>query len=323
MRRGIGPLVLGFLVVDACGGQEISLPPPGRVVQETSAFGGTPTPTPTRPPTPTPTPGSAPGRVAAVIGDYGSGSSSEGAVATLVKSWNPDLVLTVGDNNYNYGEASTIDANIGQFYHEFIFPYVGNYGPGATENRFFPSLGNHDWIATNAQPYLDYFTLSGNERYYEFASGAVHLFMIDSDPHEPDGTGSTSVQGNWLKSALARATEPWKLVLFHHAPYSSSSNHGSTVYMQWPFQTWGASAVLAGHDHTYERILKDGFPYFVNGLGGASRYSFGTPVEGSQVRYSADYGAMRIQATATLIRFEFFTRAGTRIDQFDLTRSPP
>ncbi|RME63773.1 MAG: alkaline phosphatase, partial [Caldilineae bacterium] len=53
----------------------------------------------------------------AVIGDYGSGSQGEADVAALVKSWNPDFVLTLGDNNYPDGAASTIDAHIGKFYH--------------------------------------------------------------------------------------------------------------------------------------------------------------------------------------------------------------
>src|SRR3954464_7686127 len=96
----------------------------------------------------------------AVIGDYGADQPAEGDVAALVKSWNPDYILTVGDNNYPTGSASTMDLNIGQYYHDFIYPYVGNYGAGATTNRFFPTLGNHDWgdsfpNPTGDQPYLD------------------------------------------------------------------------------------------------------------------------------------------------------------------------
>ena len=43
----------------------------------------------------------------------------------------------------------------------------------------------------------------------------------------------------------------------------------------------GATAVLAGHDHDYERLIIDGLPYFVNGLGGGGIYQFTTPVPGS------------------------------------------
>src|SRR4051812_23828506 len=110
----------------------------------------------------------------AAIGDFGWGGQAPADVARLVASWNSDFVITMGDNNYEEGAASTIDANIGQYYHNYIAPYNGSYGPGAETNRFFPSLGNHDWDTPNAKPYLDYFTLPGNERYYDFVEGPVH-----------------------------------------------------------------------------------------------------------------------------------------------------
>src|SRR5258706_591128 len=90
--------------------------------------------------------------------------------------------------------------------------------------------------------------------------------------------------------------------------------------MQWPYQLWGASAVFAGHDHLYERIFHDGIPYFVNGLGGTSKYGIGTPVAGSQIRYDADYGAMAITATDSQITFQFITRTGVVIDTYTLSK---
>jgi hypothetical protein len=251
--------------------------------------------------------------VFAVIGDYGRAGPNEQAVAALVASWSPAFIITTGDNNYEAGEASTIDRNIGQYYHGWIGPYAGGYGPGAETNRFFPSLGNHDWGSRDAGPYRDYFTLPGNERYYELVWGPVHLFALDSDPHEPDGATSTSTQAAWLQDRLAASTACWKLVYFHHPPYSSGP-HGPETRMQWPFKDWGASAVLSGHDHTYERLEIAGLPYFVNGLGGASRYDFGKPVPGSQVRYRESYGAMRVTASETTISYEFVAVNGAVID---------
>ena len=255
----------------------------------------------------------------AVIGDYGSDSSGEAAVADLVKSWNPDFVITVGDNNYPDGAEATIDPHIGQYYHDFIYPYTGAYGSGATTNRFFPSLGNHDWHAPDALPYLNYFTLPGNERYYDFTWGVVHLFAIDSDSNEPDGISSSSTQATWLQSKLAASTSCWQLIYFHHPPFSSGAHHGSTPALQWPFQTWGADAVLTGHDHEYERIVLGGFPYFVNGLGGVGKYTFGPPLAGSQFRYNANFGAMLITATETLITYQFVITDGTVVDTYSQT----
>src|SRR5438874_6051403 len=203
----------------------------------------------------------------AVGGDSGGAGQPEQDVANLINGWQPDFVIATGDNNYPAGEAATIDANVGQFYHQYIFPYAGAYGAGANFNRFFPVLGNHDWgnsfpNPTGLQPYLDYFTLPGNERYYEFVWGPVHFFAVDSDPNEQDGTTSTSTQANWLRARLAASNARWKLVYFHHPAYSSGP-HGPDAAMQWPFRAWGASAVLSGHDHVYERLNVGGLPYFV------------------------------------------------------------
>ena len=254
----------------------------------------------------------------AVIGDYGTGGQPEADVADLVKSWNPDLVITTGDNNYPAGSAETIDEYVGQFYHEFIHPYNGQYGEGAEINRFFPSLGNHDWDSQSAQPYLNYFTLPDNERYYEFTWGFLHFFVLDSDSREPDGVGSSSIQASWLQERLAASTEPWNIVYFHHAPYSSAI-HGPTDWMQWPFAEWGVDLVMAGHDHTYERIELDGIVYLVNGLGGANIYPFGVPVEGSLVRYNDDYGALMVEASPASLMVLFVNRRGETIDVFEIT----
>ena len=42
---------------------------------------------------------------------------------------------------------------------------MGAYGLGSVENRFFASLGNHDYSdGAGVTAYLDYFDLPGNER---------------------------------------------------------------------------------------------------------------------------------------------------------------
>src|SRR5690349_11205049 len=83
---------------------------------------------------PTPTSGWAANRIAfaqseqvrfANIGDFGLAGRGEEAVANLVKSWQPEFIVTNGDDNYQQGSAATIDKNIGQYYHDYIFPYVG------------------------------------------------------------------------------------------------------------------------------------------------------------------------------------------------------
>ena len=45
----------------------------------------------------------------AVVGDFGSGNRNETAVASLIESWRPDFVLTVGDNSYPLGSRALLD----------------------------------------------------------------------------------------------------------------------------------------------------------------------------------------------------------------------
>ena len=258
----------------------------------------------------------------AVIGDDGLDGPNEARVAALVASWNPDFVITTGDNNYFEGAASTIDANIGKHYCQFIGNYRGKPGEGSRENRFWPSPGNHDWVAPNLKPYLDYFTLPGNERYYHVDRGLVHLYSLDSDFNEIDGNTPESGQAAWLKSALAESRSCFDIVYFHHPPFTSGP-HGSSFEMRWPFEEWGAEAVMAGHDHTYERLEVGQIPYFTVGLGGSSIYDFVTVLPETRMQYRDDYGALRATADPHGITFEFVNVSGTVVDTFRFAKDCP
>jgi tartrate-resistant acid phosphatase type 5 len=268
-----------------------------------------------------PTDGKAPAGVTrfAAIGDFGAVGDAEQKVSELVLGEAPDFVITLGDNNYPIGSADTIDVNIGRFYSSMIAPYKGHFGKGAKENRFFPSLGNHDWMSDGARPYLDYFTLPGNERYYELERGSAHLFAIDSDPHEPDGIDAASVQASWLKQRAGASKKVFQIAYMHHPPYSSA-RHGSSTVMQWPYREWGVDLVLAGHDHTYERIEANGLTYVVNGLGGNVAYSFDAPLPGTKVRFNEAHGALFIEVSAKELRGRFVSTAGKVIDEFSIRR---
>lgn len=269
----------------------------------------------------------------AVIGDFGFGDNNEAAVARLVSSWNPTFIVGLGDVYYSEagGNGSgRYDNAVGRYYCPWLknVTTTGSSCPhgSATRNAFFTTIGNHDISDADPAPetYLDYFDFpgegftnsSGNERYYDFVEGPIHFFVLNSNPDEPDGTTPDSKQALWLRTQLAASTSRWNLVIDHHPPYSSDSSHGPATWMQWPFAEWGADALLSGHAHTYERIERDGIVYFVNGLGGAERYQFGSPVEGSRVRYAEDWGAQVVTASPTELRFDFQTVAGTLVDTY-------
>ena len=261
----------------------------------------------------------------AVIGDYGANNTAEAQVADAVKKHAPDIVLTVGDNNYYNGCMFTIDSNIGKYYAEFIGKYKGIYGKGATENRFFPSLGNHDWNAQywclehGTLPYLEYFSLPGTQRYYDFVKGSVHFFALDSDPHEPDGNTIGSVQYQWLKQVTSKSKACFKVAYFHHPSYSSGE-HGSQPFMQWDFKTLGIDVVLTGHDHHYERIEHDGIVYYVNGVGGASLSRVGEKVAGSKYSYNKKHGFMMAEEDNGRLVITFYDKDNALKDSRVITK---
>lgn len=243
----------------------------------------------------------------AVIGDYGKDSRGELEVANLIKTWdaNQNLtgILTLGDNNYDVGSSSTIEKNIGKYYGSFL-------------KIFYPSPGNHDWGTGTLSPYLNYFNVT---RYYNKTFTNVEIFMLDSDNHEPDGITVMSKQALWLKNALNISKMEWKIVLFHHPPYSSGE-HGNSVNMQWPFYDWGANMVISGHDHNYERLVIRGNTYIVNGLGGAEIREFKKIVTGSKKRYNKNYGALLLDVSIDKLKIKFISIDNKVQDYITLTK---
>lgn len=293
----------------------------------------------------------------AVIGDFGSTAQgnkkgedlaqAERLVAEMVKGWNPSFILTLGDNNYECGAASTLFENIGQYYCDFI------YNPGAPagqvcrgraardrQNRFFPTLGNHDYYTPNAAPHLAYFSeLPGNRRYYDFVQGPVHFFALNSESkeacadieegqekkqcaepectYEPDGADPNSKQAAWLRERMKASKSPWKVVYFHRPPYSCGEKQ-MAPWMRWPFEEWGASAVVSGHRHVYERIVRrasPNFPYFVNGVGGTELSGCRKedaarnlpPAEFDATHVEDRHGAMLVEATPQQLTIQFYS----------------
>lgn len=251
----------------------------------------------------------------AVIGDYGYKGKSEKKVADLVKSWNPDFILTTGDNNYNDGELSTINKNIGQYYANFIYnidapeKYQCEGAANNTKtNRFFPTPGNHDVNSISGlKPYLNYFTLPGNELNYHFIWGTVSFYSLNSTARNMDD------QFLWLANELKSDSSIFKVVYFHHSPYSPG-DHGNNKHTQWDYQANGVDVVIAGHDHIYARIEKKNeanVHYLINGLGGKSIHGINyNQLDSNQFSiftYTQNYGAIKGTSSNNKLKLEFFS----------------
>jgi len=114
-----------------------------------------------------------------------------------------------------------------------------------------------------------------------------------------------------------------KIVYFHHPAYTTALHDPPSPWMAWPFQSLGASIVMSGHEHLYERIQKsDGMTYIIHGLSGHPWiYSLDgcTPIPGSVVRYNDDHGVLLGVATQNQLTFCFYSLNGTIVDQFTLS----
>jgi len=260
----------------------------------------------------------------AVLGDFGSGSSNQQAVADMIDAQNVEFIATVGDNVYsaeNADPATAIANKVTAF-----------YGDWMNDGTFYPLLGNHDWgdpgvpllscpgdsnSCTGA--WFDAFDLPGNERYYSVRQGAVEVFVYSDYYLDPDFNWQdrpNSPMTLWLRDGLANSTASWKIVLMHFPKHKSPT--GTPERQDLDFAAWGADAVIAGHTHFYERLETEGIPYFVNGTGGASLSGIPGTLHPDSKKILSTYGAMIVDADDSEITFSFRNTAGAALDSYTL-----
>jgi hypothetical protein len=287
-------------------------------------------------------PAPAPPIVFASFGDYGVSGTVPDNVASMVKDWLPDFIVTTGDNNYGSLEPDPVyfapfpthwSLLVGGRYGSFMLKRTDNRYPEQTSPvlRFFPCVGNHDSAVPEDETlasggnggtlrgYLTYFHANpgGPPRlpldrgavhnldvsYYAFRRGPVDVFVLDSDAvHKP---GLIEPQLEWLAARIAESEARWKIAVFHQ-PTITSSFRGGYTWMQWD-ELRRVDAILCGHDHFYERLdyTENGPPLFITGAGGAALYPIGPPHAQSRFQFGDHHGAMRIVADDNALICEF------------------
>jgi tartrate-resistant acid phosphatase type 5 len=236
----------------------------------------------------------------AVIGDFGSGTDAETRVAELVARAHPVAVVTLGDNVY---ADSGYQALVGDY-----------YGPWVSARTFWPAAGNHDY-AEGIEAFDDYFGYLRGRRTYSVTRNGIQFLVLDSTAALAS-RAELARQRRWLQAQLRGSSATWQVVVLHHPPYSSGTTHGSTVQFRWPYATWGADLVLAGHEHQYERLQVGRTTYVVDGSGGKDLYGFGTPLPGSRKRFDAGFGALFLTATPCQLTGEFWSAENRLVDRF-------
>lgn len=253
----------------------------------------------------------------AVVTDYGYANNTTVAnVANMVNGWDPEFVVTSGDNS----QGNTCD---GDCYASVVGAY---YGQGAvasgrtdyvTSGNFWPVPGNHDYYApiSSYQAYFNYLppaeaSSGATALYYDFVRGPVHFFMLNSGQNDNADMPDQTLQQTFLQNGLASSTAAWNIVVFHRPPYTSGTYHASDPHLQWPFEEWGADLVITGHNHIYERIYKDEgeLRYITAGASGNDTRTGSTSFAGLEAYYfGSESGALKVEATTTTLTFQYIT----------------
>jgi hypothetical protein len=246
----------------------------------------------------------------AVVGDFGSGTSDETAVASLIDSWHPDFVLTVGDNAYPLGSKGLLDRDI-----------FNPYAAVMRESVWFPALGNHDVKADDGRPELEAFHSLGKERWYRFTWGNAAFVVLDSDTTVAPG----SPQLAFARRALA-GSSCFRFAAWHHPPWEPRGRKlspGLRRNIVPLVQKDGIQVVFLGHLHAYARSRPHhGVVYVAVGTGGATLdYDARKLTIPSARIVQGHFGALRVDVTGHEARFRYETVDGRVRDRFRLTCS--
>jgi hypothetical protein len=267
----------------------------------------------------------------AALGDGPSGSNMTQNVANLVHSWNPDMVMYLGDV-YQRGMPD-----------EFMNFYNPLYGPDAY--RTISTVGNHEYKQlTNASGYFWYWNFpngsptsgpaggangggTGGGSWYSLNVGgpSENAWHIDSLNSNVPMT-STSPQGVWLHADLAqdevnrpKAGHPCSLAFWHAPRFSDISLRLPSTSALWgQLYPYGDDIIVNAHSHVYERwqplnnsgvvtTQSKGITQFVVGTGGnVLAQVWNTNDSRSAFRENTNWGALKLMLYADHADYQFW-----------------
>lgn len=238
------------------------------------------------------------------------------ATSDLLLALSPDVVLPLGDTQYEDGAAS-----------RFALSYGPSWGRLLAKTR--PVVGNHEYGTAGAAGYFSYFGAAAGDPAtgsYAFDLGAWRVIVLNSNCAVGGGCAAGSPQETWLRAELAAHPGVCTLAAMHHPRFSSGA-HGSDPSLS-PF--WealyaaGTDVVLAGHDHDYERFGRQrpdgtadalhGLRSFVVGTGGKDTRPFSTVAANSRVRVTGAFGVLALTLRPSSYDWAFLATDGSVLD---------
>lgn len=245
------------------------------------------------------------------IGDCGRLGGAGVRATTKMLAGMDGTIAALGDLVYPAGTA--------QLFHDCYDTTWGAY-----KDRTRPVPGNHEYYdgTGTATPYFDYWGPAAGDRlkgYYSYELGSWHIVALNSNCIRVD-CWIGSPQEIWLQNDLAAHPGRCTLAYWHHPLFSSGrfAGHARTVAMRpiWrDLYRAGATLVLNGHEHFYERFAPqdpDGNPEpngireFVVGTGGGEAKEFtDPPFKNSEVRHTGGVGILKLVLGQDTYTWEF------------------
>jgi tartrate-resistant acid phosphatase type 5 len=244
------------------------------------------------------------------VGDFGVGGKTQrelGAAMRRFEARNPaDYLVTLGDNDYTESPA------------DFLVNWDESFGWAKGAGLEVAGvLGNHDVKVRGGRYQFE--TLGMPGRYYRRAVGPVELYLLDSNHVDPGQT-------RWLRQTLARSRARWRLVVFHHPPFTCGQHSPhSEVLARWVplFERYRVRLVLSGHDHNYQRFApRRGVRYVVHGGGNPNNLYRLTRCPRGHLRRLAgrvEHGFLYLVVRANRLDGFSVTPVGRRTDHFAFT----
>ena len=221
------------------------------------------------------------------------------ATADLTSRLAPDVVLPLGDLQYERGELDAFEES-----------WQASWGQFAS--ILAPVAGNHEYGTEGAAGYYDYFDVGS---YYVRQIGSWRVYLLDSNCDQV----SCTEQADWLAQDLREHPTDCTAIAMHHPRWSSGGEHGSQDAVQplWKVAADGGVDVsLAAHDHSYERFAPmdaegqptedgQGTRHFVVGTGGRSLYELGDRPSTSQFAQDESFGVLDLTLSEDSYSWQF------------------
>lgn len=226
------------------------------------------------------------------VGDMASNKPEAFGVAFHIAEKRPDFLIALGDIVYPGGRAIQYMNHFFPVYNDVIRASPATGAPLMASIPFYPVVGNHDADSQKLPTYADAFScfhwfsipkngpgegpwntplgkdataaahfrsMAGPEYpamcNYSFDYGDGHFLVLDANGYAAKDMDALLP---WIEQDLAKSTQRWKFVSFHHPAFHTSKEHYTEQRMrllQPLFEKTGVDLVLAGHVHNYQRSL--------------------------------------------------------------------